>query len=203
MPSPQACCSGSIRSLPNPAGKNRRWNPAFWGQLLLTEDTAAAPKSVHSWSLTVVVCCCSVAKSCSTRCNPMDCSRPGQPVLHYLLEFVQIHVHWVGDAIQPSHPLCPSPFAFIRSQHQGVFQWVGSSPYSCSGAQFLIPPLLRHLENSCLLRRLSLLEALDVRMGWCRPLVWPRRLGVQTWSGQNWRQGKQFLPRKCANMFST
>ena len=49
------------------------------------------------------------------------------PVLHYLLEFAQTHVHWVDDAIQPSHPLSsPSPPAFNFSQHQGLFQWVGS-----------------------------------------------------------------------------
>ena len=48
--------------------------------------------------------------------------------LHYLLDFVQTHVHWVGDAIQPSHPLSsPSPLALNRSQHQGLFQWVISS----------------------------------------------------------------------------
>ena len=60
--------------------------------------------------------------------NPMDCSPPGFPVLHCPLEFAQIHVHWVGDAIQPSHPLLPpSPPAFSLSQHQGLFQWVDSS----------------------------------------------------------------------------
>ena len=48
---------------------------------------------------------CSVAQSCPTLCNPRDCGTPGFPVLHYLLEFAQTHVHWVGDAIQPSHPL--------------------------------------------------------------------------------------------------
>ena len=69
--------------------------------------------------------CCSVAKLCLTLCNPMDCSRPGFPVLHYLLEFAQTHVHWVGDAIQPSHPLSSSPPALNLSQHQGLFQWVG------------------------------------------------------------------------------
>ena len=59
-------------------------------------------------------CCCSVAKSCLTLCDPMDSSTPGFPVLHYLPEFAQIHVHWVSDAIQPSHPLLPpSPPAFI------------------------------------------------------------------------------------------
>ena len=56
----------------------------------------------------------------------MDCSMPGFPVLHYLPEFAQIHVHGVGDAIQPSHPLAPSPPAFNLFQHQGLFQWVGS-----------------------------------------------------------------------------
>ena len=58
----------------------------------------------------------------------MDCSTPGLPVLHQLLEFAQTHVHWVGDAIQPSHPLLlPSPPAFNLSQHQGHFQRVSSS----------------------------------------------------------------------------
>ena len=59
---------------------------------------------------------------------PHDCSTPGLPVHHQLLEFTQIHVHWVSDTIQPSHPLSsPSPPAFILSQHQGLFQWVTSS----------------------------------------------------------------------------
>ena len=57
----------------------------------------------------------------------MDCSTPGFPVLHYLSEFAQTHVHWVSDAIQPSHPLSPpSPPALSPSQHQGLFQWVSS-----------------------------------------------------------------------------
>ena len=72
--------------------------------------------------------CCSVANSCLTLCNPMNCSMPGSPVLHYLLEFAQIYIHWVSDSIQPSHPLLPpSPFAFNLSQHPGLFQWVGFS----------------------------------------------------------------------------
>ena len=69
------------------------------------------------------VCCCSVAKSCPTLCDPMDCSTPGFPVLHCLPEFAQIHVCWVGDAIQPSHSLpSSSPFACNLSQHQDIFQ---------------------------------------------------------------------------------
>ena len=58
----------------------------------------------------------------------MDCSTPGLPVLHYLPQLAQFHVDLVGDAIQPSHPLLSfSPFAFNLIQHQGLFQWVGSS----------------------------------------------------------------------------
>ena len=58
----------------------------------------------------------------------MDCSTPGFPALQWLLEFAHTHVHWVGDAIWPSHPLLPSsPLAFNHSQHQGLFQWVSSS----------------------------------------------------------------------------
>ena len=70
----------------------------------------------------------SVAQSCLTLCDPMDCSTPGSPVFHCLPEFTQAHVHWVGDAIQPSHPLSsPSSPAPNPSQHQGLFLWVSSS----------------------------------------------------------------------------
>ena len=62
-----------------------------------------------------------VTQSCPTLCNPMDCSMPGLPVHHQLPEFTQTHVHWVGDAIQPSHPLSsPSPPALNLFQHQGL-----------------------------------------------------------------------------------
>ena len=72
-------------------------------------------------------CCCSVAKLCLAVFNPKDCSTPGFPVLPYHLEFSQTHVHWVGNAIQPSHPLLsPSPPAINLSQHQCLFQWFGS-----------------------------------------------------------------------------
>ena len=69
----------------------------------------------------------SVTQSCPTLCDPMDCNTLGLPVYHQLPEFTQTHVHWVGDAIQPSHPLSsPSPPAFDLSQRQGLFQWVNS-----------------------------------------------------------------------------
>ena len=91
-----------------------------WRRKLRNAQGCTLLKIVHK-----ICCCCSVAKSLY---DPMDCSTPGSPVLHYLPEFVQIHVHWVGDAIQPSHPLSsPSPSALNLSQHQGLFQWVGSS----------------------------------------------------------------------------
>ena len=70
----------------------------------------------------------SVAQSCLTLCDPMNHSTPGLPVHHQLPEFTQTHVHRVGDAIQPSHPLSsPFPPAPNPSQHQSLFQWVNSS----------------------------------------------------------------------------
>ena len=70
----------------------------------------------------------SVAQLCPALCDPMNSSTPGLPVHHQHPEFTQTHVHWVGDAIQPSHPLSSSsPHAPNPSQHQGLFQWVNSS----------------------------------------------------------------------------
>ena len=70
----------------------------------------------------------SVAQLCPTLCNPVNRSTPGLSVHHQLPEFTQTHVHWVGDAIQPSHPLSsPSPPAPNPSQHQSLFQWINSS----------------------------------------------------------------------------
>ena len=69
----------------------------------------------------------SVAQSCLTLCDPMNCNTPGLPVHRQLPEFTQTHVHRVSDAIQPSHPLLsPSPPAPNPSQHQSLFQWVNS-----------------------------------------------------------------------------
>ena len=69
----------------------------------------------------------SVTQPCPSLCNPMDFSTLGFSVHHQLPELTQTHVHWISDAIQPSHPLLsPSPPAFNISQHQGLFQWVSS-----------------------------------------------------------------------------
>ena len=68
------------------------------------------------------------SRSVLSVCDRMDCSTPGLPVHHQLPELTQTHVHWVGDAIQPSHPLLsPSSPAFHLSQYQDLFQWVSSS----------------------------------------------------------------------------
>ena len=79
------------------------------------------------WSPQSVFLCCSVTQWCPTLCDPMDCSTPGFRVHHQLLELAQTHVHWVGDVIQPSHPLSSSsPPAFNLSHNQGLLQWVSS-----------------------------------------------------------------------------
>ena len=92
--------------------------PASFHLIALSLLTAS-PSAVH---------CCSVAQSCSTLCNPMDCSTPGSSLLHHLPELAQTHVHWVSDAIQPSQPQSPPfPPPLNLSQHQGLFQWVSSS----------------------------------------------------------------------------
>ena len=71
----------------------------------------------------------SVAQSCLTLLNSMDQSTPGLPVHHQLTEFTLTHLHWVADAMQPSHPLSPSPPTFNLSQYQGLFKWVSWPKY--------------------------------------------------------------------------
>ena len=78
-----------------------------------------------------------VTQSCLTLCDPMDCSTSGLSVHHQFPEFIQTHVHWVGDAIQPSHPLSsPSPPSFNISQHQCLFKWVSSSHQVAKALEF-------------------------------------------------------------------
>ena len=85
----------------------------------------------------------SVAQSCLTLCDPMNCSAPGLPVHHHLPEFTQTHVHRVSDAIQPSHPRSsPSPPAPNPSQHESLlmsqlFSWGGQSTGASASASFL------------------------------------------------------------------
>ena len=91
--------------------------------------------------------------SCVWLCHPMNRSTPGLPVHHQLLEFTQTHVHWVGDAIQPSHPLSsPSPPASNPSEHQGLFQWVNSSHEVAKLLEFQDKPR-QHIKNQRLFCR--------------------------------------------------
>ena len=112
------------------AGEESPTFPTFLCLLLepVTPKMLGVPSVLRFLLSFVCLCCCSVTNLCLTLFDPMDCSTPGFPVLHYLPEFAQTHVDWVHDAIQPSHPLSsPSPPALNLSQHQGLFQWVGSS----------------------------------------------------------------------------
>ena len=78
------------------------------------------------WRICCCCCCSSFAKLCLTLCDSTDCSKPGFPVLHHLQKFAQVHVHCIGDVLQPSYSLMPSS-ALNLSQHQGLCQWVGCS----------------------------------------------------------------------------
>ena len=101
------------------------------GYLNKSNEKLQGSKSEHQFS--------SVIQSCPTLCDPMDCSTPGFPIHHQLPELIQTHVHRVGDAIQPSHPLLsPSPPTFNLSQHQGLFKWVSSSHQVANVLEFLL-----------------------------------------------------------------
>ena len=113
--------------------RTKIWNGKSWGRTLWfwIEIGDSHIKKLLTSPSSATACCTSqfrsVAQSCSTLCDPMDCSTPSFPVHHQLLELAQTHVHWVGDAIQTSPPLSsPSPPALNHSQHQGLFQWVSS-----------------------------------------------------------------------------
>ena len=127
--------------------RNNRVEPEPWllgpiatasCEILLRQISGACPRLQFS----------SVAQSCPTLCNPMDCSTPGFPVRHQLLKLAQTHVHWVSDAIKQSHPLLtPSP-AFSLSQHQGIFQVVSSLHQVAKVLEFQ----LQHQSFQCIFR---------------------------------------------------
>ena len=119
----------SPEDLPDPGIEPK--SPALRADALTSEPPSADYLAIDVANIAWVIICIhfsSVAQSCPTLCDLMDCSTPGLPVHHQLPELAQSYVHRVGDAIQPSHPLSsPSPPAFNLSQHQGLFQWVSSS----------------------------------------------------------------------------
>ena len=96
----------------------------------------------------------SVTQSCPTLCNPVDCSIPGFPIHHKLQELAQMHVHWVSDAIHPSHPLLsPSLPAFNLSQHQGRFQsqffTSGGQSIGLSASASVLPMNIQYSQSFC------------------------------------------------------
>ena len=93
--------------------EEKGWNSHF-GKWRSEHTYMINVECIHIYYVSHIVHCCSVAKIYLTLCNPMDCSMPGFPVLHYLPEFAHIHVHWVDDAIWPSPSLLPSIFPSIR-----------------------------------------------------------------------------------------
>ena len=112
----------------------------------------------------------SVTQSCLTLCDPINCSTPGFPVHHQLLEPTQTHVHRVGDAIQPSHPLSsPSPPMYNLSQ--GLFQWVGSLHqvakvhFTMSGLHMDLPGGSDNKVSACNVRDLGLIPGSGISSG--------------------------------------
>ena len=106
----------------------------------------------------------SVAQSCPALCDPMNRSKPGLPVHHQLPEFTQTHVHWVGDAIQSSHPLLsPSPPAPNPSQHQGLFQCVSSSHQGAKVLEFQLQISPSNKHSGLISFRMGWLDLLAVQ----------------------------------------
>ena len=115
-------------SLPCPGARflhpRRRLNHLKEIDLLLTSSHSTIKWHIRSFyfpSLSLNVCCCLVAQQCPLLCSPMDCSMPGSPLFYYFPEFVQINVHCVGDAIQPSHPLPPFSYCLQSFPASGSF----------------------------------------------------------------------------------
>ena len=112
-------------------------SPSFWLSSAILRVPwhvkCITPISASVYHMECSLCVFSVSplciiKSYMTLCDPLDCSTPDSPALHYLPEFAQIHVHWVDDVAWPSHSLpFPSPYAIDLSQHQDLFQRVDSS----------------------------------------------------------------------------
>ena len=129
----------ACRSQEDATNKGRAWGHVHLGgtEDLLGPRDALWDETFDSWKFSKLghqrlnsplYCCHPVTKLCPTLFDPMSYSMPGFPVLHHLPGFAQIHVHWVSDALWPSHLLPPtSPLALNLCQHQGLFQWVGSS----------------------------------------------------------------------------
>ena len=120
----------------------------------------------------------SVAQSCLTLCNPMDCSTPDLPVCHQLMEFTQTHVHWVGDAIQPSHPLVHFSSCLQSFPASGSFQM---SQLFTSGGKAL-EFQLQHQSFQCTYTPISKIKS-PTKIKYNR-LIWQTK-ETKTYIGQN------------------
>ena len=103
---------------------------SLWNSLAIIRSHSVRRMGSDSFKTIISLrICCSVPQLCPTLCDLIDCSLPGFPVLHHLLKLVQTHVHWVGDAVQPSHPLLsPSPsleglMLGLKLQYFGHLMW--------------------------------------------------------------------------------
>ena len=133
---PACQCSKELRDMGSIPGSGRspgggHGNSLQYSCLQNPMDRGSWRAMVHnvakSWTWLKQLQFSSVAQSCPTLCDPMNRSTPGLPVHHHLPEFTRTRIHWVSDAIQPSHPLSsPFPPAPNPSQHQSLFQWVKS-----------------------------------------------------------------------------
>ena len=109
----------------------------------------------------------SVTQLCLILCDPMNRSTPGLPVHHQLPEFTQTHVHWVSDAIQPSHPLLSLSLpAFNLSQHQGLFKWASSSHQVAKVLEFRLQHLGPHKKHFPLMGNRVMMDL------WTKKVVW-------------------------------
>ena len=136
-PAPQSPCSAvgeeTATTAPAPQPEGSPYLPAAHREKQ-QRPNIVRNKQMRKFEVTLAYLCdsqhlkfSSVTQSCPTLCNPMDCSTPGLPVHHQLPGPTQTHVHHISNAIQSSHPLSsPSPPTFSLSQHQGLFQRVGS-----------------------------------------------------------------------------
>ena len=107
------------QSIQNKIRKEREWN------IEMVEQGETTIIFIKNTKITTMYCRCLVTQLCPTLVTPMDCSKPGFPVLHYLPEFAQTHVHSVANTIQPSHPLSPPYSSCLQS-----FSPSGSFPVS-------------------------------------------------------------------------
>ena len=112
----------------------------------------SSDQNVPKKTLCCCCCCCLVAKSCRTLCDPVNCSRPCTLVLHYLPKIAQTHVHWVGDAIQPSQTIsssvfpfsfCPQSFPASKSFLKSWLFVSGAQSFGASASASVLPMIIQ------------------------------------------------------------